>query len=371
MLRAGLYGTPIAESELPDGIDWKWVVMLAKKHFVLGTIVESVQYLPEPLRPSGNMAAEMSKFALGLIQTGMILDNTVARLVSFFNQHGISGVLLKGQGVARYYRAPQLRQSGDIDFYVGDTVYKRAVELCRQHLLVGDNRESGEIVHHYDFVMDGVVVEIHRLASRIHTPIRRERFQAWVVQELEHSAGRRKVRLGNADVTLPSYDFDAIFIFQHAWHHYVGGGIGLRQLCDWAMIFHTHADDIDCEKLKNNVSRFGMTKGWKLFAWIAVNHLGVSPTRMPLYDPSYAKQAQKAFSDIISGGNFGYFSKEYAKKWEHLYGLRYGLHKVRHITARFFSQFRLVPLEATFMYIDRLFYGVKYTTQRALRKSKK
>lgn len=371
LLRSGLYGTAIAEAELPDSIDWKWVISLAKKHFVFGTIIESVQFLPENLRPSSPIAAEMSKFALGLIQTGLILDNTVARLVTFFNEHDVSGVLLKGQGVARYYRLPQMRQSGDIDFYVGNTVFRHAVDLCKQHLVNGDN-EHGEIVHHYDFMMDGVLIEIHRLASRIHTPIRRQRFQAWVTEQLEHSTGRRSVRLGNGDVTLPSYDFDAIFIFQHAWHHYVGGGIGLRQLCDWAMIFHSHSADIDCVALKENIRRFGMTRGWKLFAWIAVNHLGVSAHKMPLYDPSCAKKAQKAFREIVAGGNFGYFTKAYAKKWDHLYGARYAWHKLRHSTARFLAVSRLAPVEATFQYLDHLYYGTKYTLRRAFsRKSKK
>lgn len=370
LLRSGLYGTPVPESELPDVIDWKAVISLARKHFVLGTIIESVQFLPVELRPSSQISAQMNRFAMGLIQTNLILENTVARLVNFFKQFGISGVLLKGQGVARYYRAPQMRQSGDIDFYVGTTVFKRAVNLCKQHL-IKDNSECGEIVQHYDFKMDGVLIEIHRLASRIHTPFRRKWFKNWVTEELEYSSDRRTVRLGNTDVVLPSYDFDAIFIFQHAWHHFMSGGIGLRQLCDWAMIFHSHGNDIDYTSLVKNIRRFGMTKGWKLFACIVVDHLGVPADKMPLYDPSYTGKADKAFREIVSGGNFGYFSKAYAKKWDHLYGARYGWHKVRHITLRFFSLFRLTPVEATFMYLDRLYYGFRYTTMRALRKSTK
>ncbi len=368
LLRSGLYGAAIPASELPDGIDWKWVIALARKHFVLGTIIESVQFLPEHLRPSSSTLAEMNRFALGLIQAGLILDNTIARLVTFFGEHGINGVLLKGQGVARYYRDPRMRQSGDVDFYVGNTVYRRAVDLCKQHL-VNDKNDMGEIVQHYDFVMDGVVIEIHRLASRIHTPVRSRRFQAWATEQLERSADRRVVRLGNADVMLPSYDFDAIFIFQHAWLHYIGGGIGLRQLCDWAMIFHTHADDIDYESLQDNIRRFGMTRGWKLFAWIAVNHLGVPPSKMPLYDPSYAKKSEKAFREIVTGGNFGYFTKAYAKKWDHLYGVRYAMHKLRYATARFFAISRLVPLEATFHFVDHMYYGAKYTLSRALKRN--
>lgn len=356
LLRSGMYGTPIPESELPGSIDWEAIIALAKKHVVLGIIIESVRFLPERLRPSGPIAAGMNRFALGLIQTNIILDRTVARLVEFFKQHGIDGVLLKGAGVARYYREPQMRQSGDIDFYVGKTVYKKAVALCREKLSE-DNDADSETEKHFDFHMDGVLIELHRLASRIYSPSRNKRFQRWTVEELEHSPDRRVLTVGDTDIALPSYDFDAIFIFYHAWAHFIKGGIGLRQLCDWAMIFHTHSADIDAERLKENLARFGLTTGWKLFACIAVRYLGVSGDKIPLYDPSYDKKSEKILAEILAGGNFGYYSKANTRTPVFGYGLWNGLGKVRNVTGYFFSLLPLIPVEAIFLYFNRLFYG--------------
>lgn len=367
LLRSGLYGTPVPESEMPERIDWNAIMALAKKHAVEGIIIESVQYLPGSLRPSAALYAKMSKFALGLIQTNLILDKTLARLVRFLGKHGIEGVLLKGQGIARYYRAPQMRHCGDIDFYVGKKQFRKAASLCREELC-DDKNECSKNEQHFDFFMDGVCIELHRIATKIYTPVKSGRFQKWIVGELEQSADRRILTVDNTDVRLPSYDFDAIYVFYHAWRHYLQGGIGLRQLCDWTMIFHSHAADIDTEKLKYNIRRFGLTKGWKLFACIAVSHLGVPENLIPLYDPSYSARAEIMLKDIMTGGNFGFYSEANIRTPLFGYGVKHALGKVRNITGYFVSFFPLIPVEATFLFFNRAVFGARDYTKRAIRK---
>lgn len=370
LLRSGMYGTPIPSAELPGNINWESVVRLAKMHAVYGIIIDSVQFLPPQLQPSGALQADMNKFALGLIQANLVLEQAAGRLVAFFRKHGLDGVLLKGQGVARYYRVPQMRHSGDIDFYVGRKNYNRAVELCRQHLIDNKSR-CGETEHHFTFYMSGVPIEIHRMATRVYSPLRNSRFQRWIVDQLEHSSARRTVVMGNTDITLPSYDFDVIFIFYHAWRHYLMGGIGIRQLCDWALIFHTHGNEINIEALKDNIHRFGMIKGWKLFACIVVRYLGVPLSKMPLYDPSYSKKSEEIFQEIIAGGSFGHYSKANTRTPMLGYGLIHGLGKVRNITEYFLSLFPIIPVEATFLYFNRLYYGTKASIKRSRDKSRR
>lgn len=371
LLRAGMYGTPLPEAELPDSIDWKAVTALAHRHAVLGIIIDSVQHLPERLRPVNPIAAKMNKFALGLLKTNLILDRTLARLVAFLKQHGIEGVLLKGQGVARYYRIPQMRQSGDIDFYVGKTNYKLAIELCKTHF-VSDKNDCEETEQHFSFHIDGVLIELHRLASRIFSPLRNIRFQKWIVKELEHSPYRRTLTIDNVSVTLPPLDFDAIYIFHHAWHHLVTEGIGLRQLCDWAMIFHTHGVDIDVKCLKRNLARFGMTKGWKLFACIAVDYLGVPADKMPLYDHAYSRKSAKILEYIIKGGNFGRYAKNSAVNVTPVngYDFHYGMQLAGIIARNFKTFFPIIPAEATCIYFYRLYEGAKAGIVRSVQKLK-
>ncbi len=367
LLRSGLYGVPIPAESLPDHIEWKEIARIAEKQTVLGTIIDSIQFLPDRLRPTGTTAAKLNAYALGLIKTNLILDRTAAKLVRFFADHGISGVLLKGQGIARNYRQPQMRQPGDIDFYVGKKAYPEAVALCKKHLIGADD-ETQEYPKHFSFTLDGVIVELHRYAARLYSPFKMKSFQQWLIAELEHSPARRTIILDNTEVTLPSVNCDVLYIFYHAWLHFIMGGIGLRQLCDWAMIFHNHGNEIDKQQLIANLRRFGLVKGWKLFGCIAVDYLGVPADKMPLYDPTYRKRSEKILDEILAGGNFGFYSKEYESYAHHKYGVGYGLAKVPAVTKYFFSLVTLIPAEATFLFLNRLYNGALSSIKSSLKR---
>lgn len=352
LLRSGLYGKPVPGAELPSVIDWEAVAVLARKHAVLGVIIESVRFLPDGLKPPAEMQARMNGFALKLIQSNLRIDRGVARLVSFFEEHGIKGVLLKGQGIARSYRLPQMRQPGDIDFYVGEAQYLRAMELCREFLMDG-GAFSEESNQHFNFRMDGRVVEVHRIATEIYSPYRRSRFNGWIHNQVDSAPDRRTLSIANVDVTVPAVNFNVIYIFYHAMRHFVVGGVGLRQLCDWAMVFNAHADQIDTEQLKVNIKRFGLLRGWKLFACIAVQWLGVDPQKMPYYDARWARRAAPLLESIVSGGNFGFHSKITATAPTTETGLEFAVLKYRYIVRYLVHTFPILPVESTCYYLFR------------------
>lgn len=144
------------------------------------------------------------------------------------------------------------------------------------------------------------------------------------------------------------------------------GGIGLRQLCDWAMIFRSHGADIDNAKLISNLRRFGLTKSWKLFACIAVGYLGVPADRMPLYDPEFSRKSEIVLEEILEGGNFGENTKRRAGVQGRVAGWKYGLFRLRATVRNFFFLFPLIPAEATFLLFNRLFCGTFSWARRSL-----
>jgi hypothetical protein len=157
---------------------------------------------------------------------------------------------------------------------------------------------------HFETESGGVVIEIHRIAE-ILPGLRADRlFQQWTVQNLLKSE-LRKVEIGGIDVNLPPADFDVLYIMNHAWHHFMNGGIGLRQLCDWTMYLHRFHNQIDDKKLENNLKDFGLTRAWQIFGSIAVKHLGLPAEECPLYNGQYDSKALKALAVIWSEGNFG------------------------------------------------------------------
>lgn len=341
LLRSGLYGSTLENTDFSQGFDWRVIVSMAKKQGVFSLVYEASRRLPDDIMPPQAIRYEMRKYAIENIRAHAVIDNSVSLLSNFFKSHGIEGVLLKGQGVALYYRDPHLRQCGDIDYYVGKAIYPMASALARQYLFTGDETES---VQHLNFSMGNVSVELHRTVGRLYTPIVKRKFQKWIEWELEQSHNRRTVIIGGSLVKLPSYDFDAFYIFYHAWRHYQISGIGLRQLCDWALIFHTQYESIDIPTLVHNIKQFGFISEWKAFACLAVDTLGLDPIRMPLYDPSYSDRSKKILDKIIAGGNFGqYFKKPRVSEGR---GFRHKVRIFKSVSLNAKALFHNMPLEA-------------------------
>ena len=132
------------------------------------------------------------------------------------------------------------------------------------------------------------------------------------------------------------------------------------------MVISSCGDEIDTARLVANIRRFGLESGWKLFACIAVERLGVPAEKMPLYDPKFSGKSEKILEEILRIGNFGYHSEEYKKmRGENFVGKRYAITKFKAITRSYAALFPLIPLEAMFRYFATLLQGPLNIHKRA------
>jgi hypothetical protein len=185
---------------------------------------------------------------------------------------------------------------------------------------------------------EGVHIELHRIAEILPGARQDRLFKEWTVKQLEES-DLRIVEIGGASVNLPPVDFDPLYIMNHAWHHSVYGGIGLRQICDWTRYIHRFHDRLDPVKLESDLKSFGLLKVWHMFAWIAVNRLGLPADECPLYEGRYSDDAEKMLAVVWTDGNFGRYSERRSKRPE---GYSSGkLHSLIVTTKRFF---RIIPV---------------------------
>lgn len=281
---------------------WNDIGRLAMLQTVGALAVEGAASLPPDLMPpkewlhKGYALAELNR------RTHHLLDSCVAEIFSQLTEAGITPVLLKGQAYARAYPDPTLRQCGDIDIYVGEDGYITAYEVSRRCGWEGENKFMPE-AKHYRCALKGVKIELHRTAAVL-SPHRTDRlFRRWSANQLD--AGCRHMYIGGKAVAVPTPMFDVVFVFMHMFHHFVNGGVGLRQVCDWTMLLHIHAGSIDRHELKNRLRDFGLLKAWRLFSPIAVDHIGLPQEECPLYTPRYGRKAGIILSFIISEGNFG------------------------------------------------------------------
>ena len=120
------------------------------------------------------------------------------------------------------------------------------------------------------------------------------------------------MQLDGVSVTLPDPTFNAMFIFEHIWSHFVAAGVGFRQICDWAVFLQANKSKIDLGKLDSMLISLDLLKPWKVFGWIAVNFLGLSRDDMPFYDTLVSNLSKKVLGMVMKEGNFGH---EWEERW--------------------------------------------------------
>jgi len=322
ILKAGMWGV---RPQVPEGFDeWLGVVRLAKSQSVLGVVgngllsdAELSQRIPKDLRD------KVKRFVMSSMMTHNLLNGTLVKVVSVLRDNGVESVLLKGQGIARYYPQPELRQCGDIDLYVGLDNAAKAYDILSPVAAKVDERERIDKGKHYHVTMpEGVEVEVHRLTDLIVSSKRNKIYQT--ASDKGTSTGLVTYDFGGTAVNTPADDFNAFFIFNHLFHHFLTSGIGLRQFCDWMMFLHARKGRLDLEYLGKLLSDMDMMKPWKAFGCVLVKLLGMPEEEFPFYDRRQENKVGKIIRRVFDEGNFGKERSIYKNR-----GTNYLLNKTR------------------------------------------
>lgn len=298
LLRAGLWRKMPSLTSSLSSEEWEKVMMLAMQHAVVGVVMDGINFLSDDQKPSKNIIMKWLPYLVQIERNNKRLDDATITVWNRLNNEGIKTVLLKGQGVAREYPMPEHRQPGDIDLYV---CHGKMAEVRRITKKWNINN-VGENIKHYFFSMDDIEVELHRMPIYSHLLPASRRLKHWMIQKLNSS--NRKW----GDVTIPDEEFNMVFEFNHLFEHFMGEGLGLRQICDWAVCLNNAHGKYDIVELQRNLCRFNQLHSWKVFGYIAVNFLGLPEVKMPCYDSTCKAKADKVMAIVMRNGNFGNFA---------------------------------------------------------------
>lgn len=312
LLRSGLWDSPIEESLFAGDTDWPAVLKIASMQTVSGIIFDGISKLSKNLQPPTTIMRRLYPRVVRIEQSHELLNERLIRIISLLQSEGIHPILLKGQGVAQNYPNPVRRQCGDIDLYIGKKDFKRACELVNGWGIVAD--EEIERYRHYHFNWEGVAIELHRIVEEHPNPFRNKRFQYWIEYYLQKDK-LKTWNLHNTAVLLPPVNFNALYVFNHAFLHFISEGIGFRQLCDWVMYLHLYHEQIDRSELMKDLRVFGLLRAWQIFGCIAVHDLGLAKEKFPFYTDKFRKKSQnKILEDILLVGNFGHYDPKWATR---------------------------------------------------------
>lgn len=337
VLKAGMWGL---KPRVPqDFNEWGSVVRLAKSQSVLGIVGQVIMSDEEiSMRLPEELKTKVRKFVMSSMLTHNLLNKNLIQVVSTLRQNGVESVLLKGQGLARNYPQPDLRQCGDIDLYVGLENAAKAHEFLAPIAAKIDEKELIDKGKHYHVTMTGgVEVEIHRLTDIIVSPKKNKIYQ--VASDKGTSVGLVSYDFAGTQVNTPADDFNAFFIFNHLFHHFLTSGIGLRQFCDWMMFLHTRKGRLNQEYLHKLLTDMDMLRPWQAFGCVLVRIMGMPQDEFPFYDETQEGKADNIIRRVLDEGNFGRERMIFKNR-----GTNYLLNKTRSLWGHFSKSVSLMFL---------------------------
>ena len=219
---------PVAMSK----IDWQELLSFAKKQTIIGIYWQGIQRLGDVAnKPSEDDVMDWMGEYTKIVRRNTKTDDAVAWLANFMHSNDIGFFVFKGQTVASYYPTPEIRTSGDVDFYVFKKDWDRAKSLLEKEVTITDDH-SGQ---HLEFTKDGVPFEMRHhtavFASESKQRYWDELIESYFNEILDHA------KINDVEVpTLPP-TLNAIYLFVHIYHHFLKEGIALRQFIDWMMFF--------------------------------------------------------------------------------------------------------------------------------------
>ena len=352
ILKSSLWGdNAILDASGLSRNDVMGALRIAKAQTVLGIVANEVlktDSLSALLTDEDK--AGLKRFVMSNLATGQMLNNALVNSVLELRKHGIDPVLLKGQGIAKYYPMPELRQCGDIDIYVGQEQFAKSCEVIGAMSTPEDHQGDIPSLKHFHTRIGKAFIEIHRYTD-VYWPKRLDRVYQRISDE-GMSEGLVSLDFAGVQVMSPAVDFNVFFIFNHFWHHFIADGVGLRQICDWVRLLHVNKGRIDLDKLSSVLREMGLMKEWQVFGCIAVDTLGLPVEEMPFYDAKYRMKAEKVLALIMREGNFGQENlKGYNRPKGYVAGKWYSF---KHRFGRNLRVLRLFPFEAL-QHISKVF----------------
>ena len=275
MLRIALGTQETLTNTLTDN-EWLEVSQMAVKQSVLGILYSAVEKLPEAQHPPTDLYIDMYQCVQEIEDRNRHLNKMTALVSSRFRKDGFPNCILKGQGIALLYPNPLRRQSGDIDIWLKG---ERNEILQYVNNITKDAKSS---YHQIKFSLkDGTLVEAHYTPSVSYNPFTNKRLQHWLKeQQPEQIRNYCTVNEGNAQISVPTHEFNTVYMLHHSFRHLLSERLLMKQVIDYFYVLKNlniqNIPDDAIADIKAGIKTIGMDKFSAALSWLLVHKLGLS-----------------------------------------------------------------------------------------------
>ena len=179
LYKSSLWGTPLKDDLFAsEATDWSRIVEIAKQQTAIACTADALSHLPKDLVPH-DLRLQLIGSVLSVQRANEAMNRLLPQLFSLLKAEGIRTWLLKGQGLACHYPAPELRQSGDIDlFFPNLQQFYQAYDLFSQTFRRTEELQPDSL--HAAFEYQNIVIELHgKIVLRINRKLDKN-FNGWL-----------------------------------------------------------------------------------------------------------------------------------------------------------------------------------------------
>lgn len=281
--------------ELSDD-EWAVIYRMASEQSVLSVVLQAADTLSNVgQKPPMSLLYQWIGEGEQIRQHNQRVDNQCEQLSSWFKKRGFSNSIIKGQGVARLYPNPNLRQPGDIDIWV-DGKRDEIVKLMRSNFIGVTYVDY--VNCHASFFTD-TEVEVHFRPTWFFNPFVNWKVQKWIRKSKTEQMAHFDEQVG---FNYPTVEFNLVFSLIHICRHVLFEGIGLRQMTDYYYILqHSTADER--QKAFGLLRKFGVGKFAGAVMYVMQHVYGLEESLMLCEVDE--KHGKMLLAEILRGGNFG------------------------------------------------------------------
>lgn len=283
-------------SVFPSENDWVRVFRYSQEQTLTAICFSGVERLPKEQRPPRNLLIQWYALTEKIERQSRLLGKRTDEAYEFFHMSGFATNILKGKSISLLYPNPDRRQSGDIDVWLDggrEKIYDFARSYDKDHKLYGLN------YHHIHLhLFDDAEVEIHIYPTYSNNPF---------VNSSLH--GLFDQHLPNRQDPYPNKVFNAIFILLHCYQHFLGHGVGLRQVMDYYYVLSQEYDEKERDEIIYWFKKLHLLRFASAIMWVLKEVFQIEEEKMIV--PPNEKEGRFLLDEIMQTGNFGHYEKRH------------------------------------------------------------
>lgn len=305
-------------SRTPNEKEWKALYELAKKQSLVGICFAGVRKLVDQQQtPEEMLYLTWMGMAAKIQQKNETVNKQCIELQKKLTADGFRNYIMKGQAVGSLYKLraesgelrdlSALRQSGDIDVFLEGELEK----VLAYARTFGETSKVNELEMSVNVFPD-TEVEFHYRPFIMRNPIKNKRLQKFFADcEEKNFTNRIKLCADSLEITAPTTEFNLVHQLVHIYHHFITGGIGLRQLMDYYFVLRTVSDSssvvaepVEVQEVSKVVSSLGLDRFASALMWVLNKVFGLSMVGVPWLPNE--KDGKDVLEEVMIAGNFGH-----------------------------------------------------------------